>query len=312
MIFKIDNNYATTILGATLSDLCCKMMEKGHFIDCDGKTLSLIAQSIQDNASKTQTECFTKYKGFNITSELRKYLTTILVDGTHYSLDELDRILSKESRVLVENGPYEWDVYKSIISVFQRDRQFGNLFRLLVLARNRDYLTDLHCGGYSMVKPMVEQQEQGDYKNVFAEKSCIVFDRDTDDSTSFDSNKNALFQMLCNKDSDSVVDQDVYVLNQTPYHWHMWYKREIENYLTDNYYEDNGVDISGFPVNLQQRDYFKITSESARGYQKSKLSAIAGEMSRADYESLGLRTFTVNSLQISELQLFLLKLVKII
>ena len=158
---------------------------------------------------------------------------------------------------------------------------------------------------------MIEQQEQGPYENVFSEKSCIVFDRDTDDDVSFDSNKNALFQLFCNKKSDSVTDQDIYTLNQNPYHWHMWYKREIENYLTNDHYEENGVDVSGFPTELKQRDYFKI-SESVPGYHKSKLSVIAEKMSRADYESLGLRFFTVNGLQISELQLFLLKLVKII
>ena len=165
MIFKIDHNYATTISGAILSDLCCKMMEKGHFIDCDGKTFALIAQSIRDNASTTQSECFKKFKGFSLsgclTRELRTYLTTINVDGNAYSLDDLERVICKESCVLLENGPYEWEVYKTMMSVFQRDRQFGNLFQLLVLARNKGFLASLNCGGYGMVKPMIEQQERG-------------------------------------------------------------------------------------------------------------------------------------------------------
>ena len=297
MIFKIDHNYATTISGATLSDLCCKMMEHGHFIDCDGNTFALIAKSIQENASTTQSDCFKKFKGFSssgcLTRELRAYLTTIIVDGNAYSLDDLERIICKESCVLLENGPYEWDVYKKMMSVYQRDRQFGNLFQLLVLARNKGFLTDLNCGGYGMVKPMIKQQEQGAYENVFSKKSCIVFDRDTDDDVSFDPKKNALFQMFCGKKSDAVTDQDVYALVQSPYHWHMWY-------------------ISNFPSTLQQRDYFKITPESAPGYQKSKLSSIAEKMSRGDYDSMGLKMFFMNGVQISEIQMFLLKLVKII
>ena len=89
MIFKIDHNYATTIQGATLSDLCCKMMEHGHFIDCDKNTVELISKSIKENASTTQKEWFMTFKGFSITAELRKYLTTISVDGSNYSLDVL-------------------------------------------------------------------------------------------------------------------------------------------------------------------------------------------------------------------------------
>ena len=316
MIFAIDSNYAKSIQGATLSDLCCKMMEYGHYIDCDGKTFEIITQSIQRNASTTQLDCFKKFKGFSLsgclTRELRTYLTTVKVDGKAYSLDDIERIICKESRVLLENGPYEWDVYKTMMSVYQRDRQFGNLFQLLVLARNKGFLTDLNCGGYGMVKPMIEQQEQGAYENIFSEKSCIVFDRDTNDDVSFDSNKNALFHLFCNKKSDTVTDQDVYTLNQNPYHWHMWYKREIENYLTNDHYEENGIDTSGFPQSLQQRDYFKITPESAPGYQKSKLFSIAEKMNKADYDSMGLKMFFVNGVNMSEIQLFLLKLVKII
>lgn len=312
MIFKIDHNYATALQGATLSDLCCKMMEKGHFIDCDGNTLTLIIQSIRANASKTQAECFTKYKGFNITVELRKYLTTIYVDGTKYSLEDLDRMVGKESKVLVENGPYEWGVYKAMMGVSQRDKKYHNLFELLILARNKGYLTDLNCGGCPMIPPMVHHQENGDYENVFALKSCIVFDRDTDDDVHFDPNKNGLFKLLCNKNNSSVSNNDIYTLNQSPYHWHMWYKREIENYFTDDCYIKENINVSGFPAVLNQRDYFKIDKSSAPGYDKPLLSSVAEHMSKSDYDRIASKKFMVNGELLSEIQLFLLKLVKII
>ena len=312
MIFKIDHNYATTLQGVALSDLCCKMMEKGHFIDCDGNTLALIKNCIQTNASTTQTECFTKYKGFSITAELRKYLTTILVDGTHYSLEDVDRMVSKESRVLVENGPYEWDVYKKMMGVFERDRKYGNVFQLLIKARNKSCLTDLHCGGCSTMVAMIKYQEQNDYKNVFAEKSCVVFDRDTNDEISFDSQKNGLFRLLCNKDNTTVSNSDIYTLNQSHYYWHMWYKREIENYFTDDCYIKENVNVSGFPAVSNQRDYFEIDKSSAPGYDKPLLSSVAEHMSRSDYDTIASKKFLVNGELLSEIQLFLLKLVKII
>lgn len=316
MIFKIDSNYANSIQGSALSDLCCKMMKHGHFIDCDGNTFTLIEKSILGNASKTQKDCFMNFKGFGVsgclTKELRTYLTTIIVDGNTYSLDDLDRMVTKESRVVVENGPYEWPVYKAIIGTFERDRKYGNLFRLLVNARNRKYLTDLHCGGVGMIVPMVEQQEQGDYENVFSLKSCIVFDRDTADNTYFDKNKNALFAKFCDKKNDAVTGQDIYTLNQFPYHWHMWYKREIENYFTDDCYIDEGVNVTGFPSDLNLRDYYLIDKSSAHGYEKSLLSSIAEKMSRSDYDTMASKAFSVDGELMTEMQLFLLKLVKII
>lgn len=312
MIFKIDHNYATTIQGATLSDLCCKMMEHGHFIDCDKNTFEVISKSIKENASTTQKEWFMTFKGFSITAELRKYLTTISVDGGNYSLDDMNRMIGKESRVLVENGPYEWDAFKKMIGVFERDRKYKNLFQLLVKARNNNYLSDLHCGGCGMIIARIKQQEQGEYKNVFAVKSCVVFDRDTIDNHSYSKEKNGLFKLFCNKDSTTVTDNDIYALDQSPYYWHMWYKREIENYFTDDCYVEEGVDVTGFPTELDRRDYFAIDKSSAPGYDKHLLSSIAGHMSRVDYDTIAPKKFSVNGELLSELQLLLLKLVKII
>ena len=311
MIFKIDKTYAKTIEGATLSDLCCKMIEKGHYIDCESDTRSLIEKSIQSNASKTQMEWFRCFKGFSITAELRKYLTTISVDGNTYSLDDLNRMIGKESRVLVENGPYEWNAFKKMIGVFERDRKYKNLFQLLVKARNNKYLLDLHCGGCSMIIALINQQEQGEYQNVFTVKSCTVFDRDTND-VSYSREKNSLFRFFCNKDCTSIKEEDIYTFNQSPYHWHMWYKREIENYFTDECYAKEGVDVTDFPADLNDRDYFAIDKSSAPGYDKPKLSSVAEHMSRADYDTIAPRKFTVDGELLSEIQLLLLKLVKII
>lgn len=58
------------------------------------------------------------------------------------------------------------------------------------------------------------------------------------------------------------------------------------------------------------RDYLKI-SEKIAGYSKDKLPSLTSKMSRKKYES-GLKHFYVNGEDLSELQLFLLKLVRII
>ena len=92
----------------------------------------------------------------------------------------------------------------------------------------------------------------------------------------------------------------------------MWYKREIENYFTDDCYIKENVDVSGFPTVSNQRDYFEIDKSSAPGYDKPLLSSVAEHMSRSDYDMIASKKFLVNGELLSEIQLFLLKLVKII
>jgi hypothetical protein len=89
----------------------------------------------------------------------------------------------------------------------------------------------------------------------------------------------------------------------------MWYKRSIENYFPNASYEAIGVNVAQLPVDRVDRDYYNFSQ--VNGYKKSHLSSLTYGMKRTDYEK-ELETFTVNGEQMTELQLLLLKLVKII
>jgi hypothetical protein len=269
--------------------------------------MDIIRASIEKHGSTTQKELSLQYKGFDISQEVRKYYSTIIVSD--FSQEELNTLISKDSKVLIENGPYEWPIYQNIIGTYGNDRRYKNLFRALKEAQKEGRISCLHGGGHTTYIRIIEQNNQADYRNVFQHKACIVFDRDTDDATSFDKEKNPLFRFLCGKDSSTLTNNDIYGLNQQGYIWHAWYKRTIENYFPDRQFSNIGVDTSSIPTDSLMRDYYKFGNLPQ--YDKNKLKDLKEGMSRSDYEN-GLKHFIVNDEDISELQLFLLKLVKII
>ena len=91
----------------------------------------------------------------------------------------------------------------------------------------------------------------------------------------------------------------------------MWYKRSIENYFPNEAYISAGMDPSLITESGIQRDYVKITSSNISGYDKDKLQLLTCAMSRQQFED-NLKQFNINGENLSEFQLFLLKLVRII
>ncbi len=307
MIFNLSSEYANSNQGVHLSEICCKIIYKQHYIACDSNTKNLISNSINQHGSTSQKELLRQYKGFDITAEIRKYFTTIETSTLTDSM--LDSILNKPSRMLIENSYNEWDVYKCIIGTYKHDRKYKNLFTALELAKNKGLISYLHGGGYTAYTNLIEQNNNEDYNGVFKYKVCILFDRDTDNASCYDSQKNTLFRFLCGKNNLTISDSDIYNLNQTGYIWHMWYKRSIENYFPDASYEAIGVNVAQLPVDKFDRDYYNFSQVT--GYNKNQLPLLTVRMKRTDYEK-ELKTFTVNGEQMTELQLLLLKLVKII
>jgi hypothetical protein len=307
MIFKITS--LETIKDTEIADICCGIIETGHYIDCNGEVRAHICRAIEQNGSTLQKELFRKYRRFDITHEVRKYFTTI--DISNHSVKELKIIYSKPSRLLIEHSANEWSVYQSMIGAYKNDRKYQNLFCELERAKNEQRISYLHGGGYGNYPALIRQNNEREYCNVFKYKVCIIVDRDTDTASYYDVNKNGLWLFLCNKNADSLTDDDIYVLNQPEYIWHMWYKRSIENYFPNERYAAIGVNVASIPLDRNDRDYYKFENGTPLGYNKNNLSKLPKGMGRTNYEN-GLKHFIVNGEDLSELQLLLLKLVKII
>ena len=141
------------------------------------------------------------------------------------------------------------------------------------------------------------------------QKIGVLMDRDTDLGTVFPSRRQNLFEMLSGKQATVLANTDIYTLSQSVYVWHMWYKRAIENYFPATQFDNLGYPSASAPSVLVDWSYKNLGKISR--YDKKHLSEVCFGMSRANYES-NCAQFTVNGVNMSEMQLFLLKLVKLI
>lgn len=307
MIVSISYNYAESISKQDLSDKCALIMCYGHYISCDSRTRLIICNAIKHYGSKTQADLMLKYKGFDITKECRTYLSTI--DLSVYS-QNLQRLIVLPSEILIENAMYEWDLYKLLPEIYKHDPQFKNMFALLSKAMKYSHIVPYHGGGFNQYHLLLKQKDSSSYAYVYRLKCCAIFDRDTDDAVSFSHKKNSLFNFLCGKNAEQMNDTDVYTLTQPGgWTWHMWYKRAVENYFPKEKYLELGVNVDEAESSAYGYDYNNIGN--IHGYKKNMVPNLSCRMSRADFEKKA-KHFNVNGVQMSEIQLLLLKFVKLV
>lgn len=306
MIFQIDEKLLERFHDAALSDLVCDIMDGRHYIKCRPKIRKAIEEAVNQNASTTQYERFLSYKGFDIPTQYPLYLTTLNLDN--FDDIQIHALISKPSWLIIENELNEWPVYKHIIHQYEKDRQFGSYYQMLWQAADKTLMPHT-TGGYGQFQQtLVSHDAEEQYQGTLRYKSCTLVDRDTNDSNTYDANKAKLYTFLSGKEFQDLTDEDIYSLDQPHYIWHMWYKRAIENYFPIESYRSIHANIENIPETAEERDYLKFDEDI---YQKKDLPKLTKGMTRSKYEKT-LKKFPFNGEEISEMQLFLLKLVKII
>ena len=311
MIVNIDYEFLQECDDAWLSSICCKIISNGHYIKCDSRTRISIFDTVLIHGSSLEKELIKETRAFDYTGEQLKYLTVLNLND--FSPKQSEVLFCNRSLLLVENSIYEWDVYKHMADSYKRDRSHPNLMRQLLSAMQKGRLSFLHCGGWTQCAQIIEQQENDIYVGLGKYKLCALMDSDCLSAEQIPNDKHKVYSYLCGQSDKRFTSYNIdkiYTLHQSPYIWHMWYKRAIENYFPNSAYETLGLDTSLLPIESQYRDYADIES-SVRGYAKSDLPTLSSVMSRKDYER-GLKHFCVDGEDLSEIQLFLLKLVRII
>ncbi|MDE6227078.1 MAG: hypothetical protein K2M63_06135 [Muribaculaceae bacterium] len=301
-----------------MSDLVCLACSKGHYIKADKESIRLIRTYVKENGSTNEKERFRAHTElFDITESLEKYLTTFDVKP-NFPLHDLEYLMNEPARIVIENANKEWDVYKHIIDIYKSDKQFSDIFTLLKKAKDEKRLKGDHAGGTGEIKDTVDREPyMVESKNIRLKKTLALFDRDTDDNLHYDGNKNSLFKFFSGKDYTEIKEEDIYTLNQDEPFWHMWYKRAIENYFPDVQYVKAGFDVSGIRgLTLEERDYKLLGGNKThpaliRGYKKDSVKSLVNGLSREQLER-SLKKFNIDGMEISEMQLFLLKMVRIL
>lgn len=308
MIVNVDEEYLKSIGEARSSQLYCDIETYGHYIECFSNVKETMLNHVRKHASTFQRELISTGRSMNLTGKLRRYLTSL--NASDFTFDDLLKVLTKPSQILVENSVNEGSVYDNMIQTYSRDTLFASLFQKLKVARNNGRLQYRHAGGCGNIEGLLRQADDDEYDGIAKHKFCVVIDRDADGPEyMLIQRKDNMLKFLSGKDSAHLEDADVYSLDQPLYNWHMWYKREIENYFPEEHFARVGADLSTEPTVPADRNYKKLSG--IRGYSKENLKDLTFGMSREKYET-GLKSFYVNQQKVSELQLFLLKLVKLI
>lgn len=315
MIFRIDNRSFCTMHETKRLVFFHAVRRNHHLIDSKDEN---VRNAIIDCLGlKAPDDSLAKKGLFDIDQEKKKYLTTI--DVSDYKIDQLILLAGEKARLMIENGPYEWPIYKEIARAYRKDPHFFNVAKWIYEAIKKHELYCLHGGGVNTFEALIELEEKEVYTGgTFAKKHVVIFDRDTNSPNQYDPNQNALFRRFCNKNSNTLVGSDIYTYNQGDYIWHVWYKRAIENYFSNERFDGLRVGTSRVPVDQNERDYCKMDSSNQGcldNYSKKMMASIARGMTREEFERY-MQKFNVDignvTIQVSEFQLLLLKIAKII
>lgn len=313
MIFRIDPGFINSCPPARLSDIACAAARNGHYLRTDRNSRSAIRDAVRQHGSTTEKQRFKAHTSmFDPAGNLGRFLRTIEITKD-YSPNAFFYLVAGNARLILENANHEWKVYKYFIDLYSNHRELGDCLRLLRYAKEKKTIKAVHSGGWGeMLKIADSEPLRHDGENLRLLKTCMVFDRDTDNSITFDGNKNGLFSRLAGKKADILEESDIYHLDFGSPMWHMWHKRTIENYFPDSRYENIGCDVSAMSgLTPLQRDYFKICEKSVNGYDKHSLDRLIEGLDRNMLEA-NLKKFRIGDKEYSEMELFLLKLVKII
>lgn len=313
MIVHIDDSVLDNDVDQVIDDTfkICRLIANGHFISVSGILLPVLRKLVDENVTPGLREIFKGARNMiNPSPNKQKYLRTV----EWSELDEIAKrvLFFKPSELLVENGPYEWNVYKRLINAYTEDRRFGDVFICIQRMIDKYNLVPANAGGKQTIVEMIKLKNEEEYQGLYAMKSCTVFDRDTKNDTYFSDDNDRLFALFAAKDHDSISNNDIYKLNfGDGLVWHMWYKHAIENYFPIEEYEKLGIDMTK-AREAEDFAYFKFESSAKDGrYHKKHMKEIGKDLHYDDYE-LNLKKFGVNGVQYSEIQLLLLKIASII
>ncbi len=320
MIFDISKEFAERVNPTDWCEVFQTIASNRHFILKKQEVYSVIKGKLTLGGAYLEKifKDYVSVSGFNPTHEHQRFLTTVTV-GNDFEVNDFKQLASHPAYLICENNNYEWDIYKHFIELYTKDKEFKNIFLFLnEAAKSHKRLEAVSCGGNTQLIPSYNSlQKRNPTFGMLHKKCCFLFDRDTDfdkdpsGKDAFSYSNDSLFKFLNDgKKHDATSLSDIYTLDQPKYVWHMWYKRAIENYMPDYCYESFNVDISDWK-NATSRDYFKVDKSTCRRYDKSKLHDIC-KLTSKEWLDNNTGTFEWRKYNFNEIQLFLLKLVKII
>ena len=309
MIVEISQEYLNDGNPVDKAIMIGNILEHCHYIKPIAGIIDNIWNLVNQYGTPHIRETFELYSEYlSLPEEMEKHLTTITL--TDFTVENQRAILFKPSELMLENAPYEWNIYRNLINAYTEHRKFGNVFKYLKQKVENCCLVPENAGGFGNMKKMTILKNTGEYHHQYRKKVCLVFDRDTDDDVTYDHEKKNLFVLLAKKDHTQMGEDDINKLTYDgAYIWHMLWKREIENYFPIDKYEEQGVDVTAARA-CDNYSYYKFKN-GEKGYDKKMMEHISDGMTMQDFEN-SCRTFIFYNSTYSEFCLLLLKIAKIV
>lgn len=327
MIVHVDKTFLSRKEDEKVKDVCefISILEHGHYIEMDPLIRTAVTEIVEKSLMKFQKVLYQEATEYlRPPKMMKRYLQTFKFYD--FSIEQRKILLLSPSELLIENAPNEWPVYKRMSAAYKNDRSYSSVFSYVERAiKETKMLKGVHCGGKGEIPKMVNYKNQYEFEELYKYKVCILFDRDTDNDACFATDNNPIFRFLCNKEAAQVEESDIYKLDfGNGYVWHSWYKRAIENYFPKIEYGKLGLDMTDYPDDdsynyvkfpieetAQWKRKHKTKPDKQRIYQKNMMKDIGVSMTLKDYEK-NLKSFDIQGIQLSELQLFLFKLAEIV
>lgn len=309
MIFTITLKYLQGQDGDKIVEWMRGCLQNYHYVECDKPCIYYIKDVMDTKASEKDRALLMKAKEtFDVPADIKDRMQ--IIKAKDYSMDALT-VLSTEPAVMILENQRELAVYKAIAQAYCKDITFGNLFKHLhKRMQSTKAFTCRQAGGYGDIKMLFKSLDDEEYAGQARLKAMSVFDRDTDSAGEYDANKNQLFLFFLGKKSDLVEEKDIYSTTFQPYHWHMWYKRAIENYFSLIQFKGAGCRLRPDYDRAKSEDYMPVIDRYLN-YNKNKLSQLSKGVTFQEYERR-LKSFDVNGQRMSEFQIFLFKIMQIV
>lgn len=190
----------------------CRVLEQRHFVKLSGSLLQILPKIVEDNVPPHLYNIFQSARNYiNPSPNKCKYLRTIDLDH----VDEQTRriLLFKPSELLLENAPYEWNVYRTMIEVFVDDDNYGDIFDYLRRMIEIHNLVPSHAGGIQTMPAIVKMKDSGDYGGLYKMKSCTIMDRDTESGSKFSEDNKNVLKFYSGKEFNEITNDDIYKLD---------------------------------------------------------------------------------------------------
>lgn len=142
------------------------------------------------------------------------------------------KILSEKSKVIVENGINDWKFIENVCQKYtsHRDRKRREIYKLIKRAMVLEDLESDNAGGHGEIVKVTTKWMENRYKDIHLYKLMVVFDSDRTSNTMFNEIHRGKIAFL--KGKTVITDDDYHKYEVSDrIHWHMLYKKKLENYV---------------------------------------------------------------------------------